>query len=214
MTMLDNILAVANKERQIRDEINVSIMEKYGKPVNSLDDVATAIKNLEVAPANSIIFQTTRGSRKIYFDAYEAEGNRYDFIEIKEDAVKEVNYGDITHVYTVYGTSAHALKSLYLPCFVEMGSSAEIYFRTSDALENCEVGSVNYPQTYNRFQPIFGILYNNMELKTLIVYIDANDPNYETFVSELTEFAETIPSCTLTIYDVTNGIAEPHIREN
>ena len=210
MTIAQSILAVANKVAQILTEINTAVTNKGGSSVNCLDDVATAVGNIPSPPKNSITITDTYGDRTIYFDGYESGNEKYDTTGIKADTVKALNYGDITQIYAIYGNSAHSIESLYLPCFKGVGASAETYYGTIDALVNCEVGSVAYPQTYNGFQQIFGILYNNTDVATLTVYIDTTDSDYETFVEDLEGIAESMTDCTLTIYDVTNGEAVLH----
>ena len=214
MTIAQSILAVANKVAQILTEINTAITNKGGSSVNCLDDVASAIDGLLGTPKNSITITDTYGDRTIYFDGYESGGEKYDFAGsagIKADAVKALNYGDVTSVYAIYSNSAHALESIYFPCFVSMGGSAEsIYSNTADSLITVEVGSAAYPQNYTDFAPILNILYNNTDVETITVYVDTTDSDYETLVEELEEIAEGMTNCTLTIYDVTNGEATVH----
>lgn len=210
MTIAQSILAVANKVAEILTEINTAITSKGGSSVNCLDDVASAISNLSGTPANNIVVTDNFGDRTIYFDSFESGGEKYDSTALKSDYVKALNYGDVTQVYAIYGNSAHSIESLYLPCFVGMSASAEMYFGQIDALVNCEVGSVTYPQTYTSIQPIFSILYNNTDVETITVYVDSTDSDYETFIEELEGIAEGMTDCTLTIYDVTNGEAVLH----
>lgn len=210
MTIAQSIIAVANKVSEILTEINTAITSKGGSSVNCLDDVATAVEDIPSPPKNNIVITDSYGDRTIYFDGYASGGEKYDTTGIKADTVKALNYGDITQIYAIYGNSAHSIESLYLPCFKGVGASAETYYGTIDALVNCEVGSVAYPQTYNGFQQIFGILYNNTDVATLTVYIDTTDSDYAAFVEELEAIAEGMTDCTLTIYDVTNGEAVLH----
>lgn len=213
MTIAQAILAVANKVQSILSDINTAVTSKGGTSVNCLDDVATAVGNIPSPPKNNIVITDSFGDRTIYFDGYESSGEKYDFngsAGIKADTVKALNYGDITQVYAIYGSSAHSIESIYLPCFKGMGSSAEIYYGTSDSLVNCEVGSVAYPQNFNDFTPIDSMLWSNINVETLTVYLDTTDADYETFVEELEAIAEQMTDCTLTIYDVTNGTATLH----
>lgn len=213
MTIAQSILAVANKVSEILTEINTAITGKGGTAVNCLDDIANAVSNIPSPPKNSITITDTYGNRAIYFDGYESSGEKYDFAGsagIKADTVKALNYGDVTQIYAIYGNSAHSIESLYLPNFKQIGASAETYYGTIDALVNCEVGSAAVPQTYNGFQQIFGILYNNTDVATLTVYLDTTDADYAAFVEELEAIAEGMTDCTLTIYDVTNGEATLH----
>jgi len=210
MTIAQSILAVANKVAQILTEINTAITGKGGSSVNCLDDVAPAINGLSGTPKNNIVITDTYGDRAIYFDGFVSGNDKYDTTGIKADTVKALNYGDVTQIYAIYGTSAHSIESLYLPCFKAIGASAETYYGTIDALVNCEVGSAAVPQTYNGFQQIFGILYNNTDVATLTVYIDTTDSDYAAFVEELEAIAEGMTDCTLKIYDVTNGEAVLH----
>jgi len=213
MTIAQSILAVANKVAEILTEINTAITGKGGSSVNCLDDVANAVNNIPSPPKNNIVITDTYGDRVIYFDGYESGGEKYDFAGgagIKADNVKALNYGNVTQIYAIYGTSAHSIESLYLPCFKGIGASAETYYGTIDALVNCEVGSVAYPQTYTSIQPILNILYNNTDVETITVYVDSTDSDYATLVEELEAIAEGMTDCTLKIYDVTNGEAVLH----
>ena len=210
MTIAQSILAVANKVAQILTEINTAITGKGGTSVNCLDDVAGAINNLAGVPANSIVITDSFGDRTIYFDAYESGGEKYDSNGIKADTVKAVNYGDVTQVYAVFGNSASALSDITFSCFKAMGASAETYLGMADGVVNIEVGSAAYPQIYTDFDPIFTILGNNTDIETITVYLDATDADYETFVDDLTAYAEGMTDCTLTIYDVTDGTAVLH----
>ena len=213
MTIAQALLAVANKVLEILGDINTAITNKGGSSVNCLDDVANAVGNIPSPPKNSITITDTYGDRVIYFDGYESSGEKYDFnggAGIKSDTVKAINYGDITQLYAIYAISAHSIESLYLPCFKGMGTSAETYYGTIDALVTVEVGSIAVPQTYNGIMPILTILYNNTDVETITVYVDTTDSDYETLVEELEGIAEGMTDCTLTIYDVTNGEATLH----
>lgn len=210
MTIAQSILSVANKVAQILTEINAAITDKGGSSVNCLDDVANAVGNIPSPPKNNIVITDTYGDRTIYFDGFVSGNEKYDTTGIKSDTVKSLNYGDVTQIYAIYGNSAHSIESLYLPSFKQIGASAETYYGTIDALVNCEVGSATVPQTYNGFQQIFGILYNNTDVSTLTVYLDTTDTDYAAFVEELEAIAEGMTDCTLTIYDVTNGTAVLH----
>ena len=213
MTIAQSILAAANKVAEMLTEINTVITGKGGTSVNCLDDIATAVSNIPSPPKNSITITDTYGDRVIYFEGYESGGEKYDFAGstgIKADTVKALNYGDVTQVYAIYGASAHSIESLYLPCFKGMGTSAETYYGTIDALINCGVGSVAVPQKYNGIMPILNVLYNNTDVETITVYVDTTDADYETLVEELEGIAEGMTDCTLTIYDVTDGTATLH----